>query len=113
MKVSSLTKISVLAILISFFLIYFDSPASAKNLPQDKQTKKEVTTEKQTKQSPSKKEETQVKKVEKESLVCAVTGEEADPEIKMDYKGKTYYLCCNKCLKKFKSNPEKYIKSQE
>ena len=25
------------------------------------------------------------------------------------YSGKTYNLCCKKCLKKFKADPEKYI----
>ncbi len=46
-----------------------------------------------------------------EELICIVSGEEADPELKMEYKGKTYYFCCKKCVKKFKENPEKYIKN--
>ncbi len=29
---------------------------------------------------------------------------------KMDYKGKTYYLCCKYCADEFKKNPEKYVK---
>ena len=30
--------------------------------------------------------------------------------IPYEYKGKTYYFCCQDCVKKFKANPEKYIK---
>lgn len=29
--------------------------------------------------------------------------------IKLDYKGKTYYFCCQDCVTKFKANPQKYI----
>jgi len=29
--------------------------------------------------------------------------------IKYDYKGKTYYFCCQDCVTKFKANPQKYI----
>lgn len=29
---------------------------------------------------------------------------------KLDYKGKTYYLCCKHCVDEFKKNPEKYVK---
>lgn len=43
------------------------------------------------------------------NTVCPVSREEADPEITYEYKGKTYALCCNNCLKKFKKDPEKYI----
>ena len=28
----------------------------------------------------------------------------------IDYKGKTYFMCCNGCPEKFMANPEKYIK---
>lgn len=45
-----------------------------------------------------------------ENLVCIVTGEEADPNLKMEFEGKTYYFCCKKCMKKFKDQPQKYIK---
>lgn len=43
------------------------------------------------------------------NTICPVSTEEADPEVTYTYKGKTYALCCNNCLKKFKKNPEKYI----
>lgn len=47
--------------------------------------------------------------VAKLNTVCPVSGEEADAQITYEYKGKTYSLCCNTCLKKFKKDPEKYI----
>jgi YHS domain-containing protein len=31
--------------------------------------------------------------------------------IKEEYKGKTYYLCCQDCVPKFKADPEKYTKN--
>jgi YHS domain-containing protein len=43
------------------------------------------------------------------NTVCPVSGEDVDPEVIYVYNGKTYALCCNKCLKKFKADPEKYI----
>jgi YHS domain-containing protein len=43
------------------------------------------------------------------NTICPVSKEEADPEVTYTYNGKTYALCCNSCLKKFKADPEKYI----
>jgi YHS domain-containing protein len=43
------------------------------------------------------------------NTICPVSREEADPEITYEYKGKTYAVCCNNCLKKLKADPEKYI----
>jgi len=43
------------------------------------------------------------------SLVCVVTGEEADPEMFTEYNGKKYYFCCEKCQRLFSKNPHKYI----
>lgn len=31
--------------------------------------------------------------------------------IPYEYQGKTYYLCCQSCVDKFKANPEKYIQN--
>ncbi len=110
MKTTSFTKVIIATFLMFAFMSLVSSSAYA-NSPQEKQSKKEVKTEKpmQMKETKSEKEETKVSKNESQALVCQVSGEEADPSIKMEYKGKTYYFCCNKCLKKFKSNPEKYI----
>jgi YHS domain-containing protein len=43
------------------------------------------------------------------NTICPVSKEEADPEITYEYKGVTYAVCCNNCLKKLKADPEKYI----
>ncbi len=93
--------------LIFFFIITQITSVNANTLPQEKKVKTETT---ETKKSSSK-SETSVKKSDETQLICIVTGEEADPSLKMEYKGKTYYFCCKKCVKKFKENPEKYIKS--
>jgi len=105
MKTASLKKAKFFlsSILVLVLLGGIFTQAISSNVFQDKQTKKETTTK-------STKSETQVKQKEAEKLICAVTGEEADPKLKMEYKGETYYFCCKKCVKKFKENPEKYIK---
>lgn len=117
MKVTSLKKIKTISFTIFLMVLFLSFSVHTNVFAQDKQHqhgKQEVTTDKTSKQSSSdKKSETQVKKSEKEELVCVVSGEEADPSLKMEYKGKTYYFCCKKCLKKFKDNPEKYLKSSE
>ncbi len=99
------TRFFITSILVLIFLSGFFTQAISSNVIQDKQTKKEATTK-------STKNETQTKQKESEKLVCVVTGEDADPELKIEYKGETYYFCCKKCMKKFKNNPEKYIKSK-
>ncbi len=105
----SKAKFLIVTFLISSFLVSGVLQASSTNFPQEKQTKKEVTT-KQDKSSS--KEQTEMKNSDKAELICIVTGEEADPELKVEYKGKTYYFCCKKCIKKFNSNPEKYLNSK-
>ena len=42
------------------------------------------------------------------NTICPVSSEDIDSEITYTYNGKTYAFCCNKCLKKFKADPEKY-----
>ncbi len=42
--------------------------------------------------------------------ICPVSGEEVDGEITATYNGKTYAVCCKKCLRKFNKEPETYIK---
>ncbi len=44
------------------------------------------------------------------NTVCPVSGEDIESDhVNVSYNGKTYALCCKKCLKKFKVDPEKYI----
>ncbi|MBX3203950.1 MAG: YHS domain-containing protein [Labilithrix sp.] len=43
---------------------------------------------------------------------CPVSGEEFVVEAtspKVEHAGKTYYLCCGGCKKKFEENPEKFL----
>lgn len=70
---------------------------------EKKETKTEVKTE-------VKKEEKAQSKTPFNS-VCPVSGEEIDGDITATYEGKTYALCCKRCLKKFDKDPEKYIKN--
>lgn len=49
-----------------------------------------------------------------EVVRCPVSGEVIAKDamnIKTEYKGKTYYFCCEGCKAKFEKNPEKYTKS--
>lgn len=55
-------------------------------------------------------------KKEAEAVTCPVTGEKiADTKAapSYDYKGKTYYFCCEKCKEKFTKDPEKYIQKKD
>lgn len=45
---------------------------------------------------------------------CPVSGEVIAKDAKKittEYKGKTYYFCCDKCKVEFEKNPEKYVKA--
>ena len=47
--------------------------------------------------------------------LCPVSGEPVDHEgvsVKFSYLGKEYEFCCGGCLKKFKAEPVKYIKTE-
>lgn len=48
-----------------------------------------------------------------EMASCPVLGTtmSKDKMIPYEYKGKTYYFCCQPCVEKFKADPEKYIKN--
>jgi len=44
------------------------------------------------------------------NTVCPVSGEELeDNDYTIKYEGKTYAVCCKKCLAKIEKDPEKYI----
>lgn len=50
-----------------------------------------------------------------EKVVCQVSGKEIEKSEaagSMEYKGKTYYFCCENCEKAFAENPEKYINAK-
>ena len=81
------------------------------SLAQDNSAKQE--TEKQETTDDSKTETTAVAKEVKEgkafNVVCPVSTEDIDDPVLVEYKGKTYGVCCKTCLKKFIKDPEKYI----
>ena len=53
--------------------------------------------------------------VDVKNTKCIVTKEEVegDDQTTLEYKGKTYHLCCSMCIKKFNADPEKYVKALE
>ena len=81
------------AIMIIILALSFSSMGHAQEKQQEKKEKSAV--------------ETEINKPV--NTICPVSTEPADQEITYEYKGKTYALCCNSCLKKFKNDPEKYI----
>ncbi len=49
------------------------------------------------------------------TVVCPTCGHEikkAEAKISYEYKGKTYYFCCEGCKEKFVKNPEKYLEKK-
>ena len=47
---------------------------------------------------------------------CPVAGHEFQVTAespKVEYKGKTYYMCCEDCIDEFKADPEKFIGSKD
>jgi Cu+-exporting ATPase len=41
--------------------------------------------------------------------VCGMDVEHEAGTPKSEYKGKTYYFCCEGCKQRFDSNPEQYV----
>jgi YHS domain-containing protein len=53
-------------------------------------------------------------KVDMKNTKCIVmTDDDADATKSVEYKGKLYHVCCNKCVKAFNKDPEKYVKAFE
>jgi YHS domain-containing protein len=44
---------------------------------------------------------------------CPVSKHDIDPKVTVEVDKKTYGFCCEKCAKKFKENPEKFLKKEE
>lgn len=91
---------SIAAIVMSF---------SINSFAQEKQNDKNKNEQKEQRFDTTKSQ--QVAPLLVDNLVCPVSGEEIDKDdhTTYTYSGKTYNLCCKKCLKKFKADPEKYI----
>lgn len=87
---------------IAAFVLFLGLSFSLNSYAQDKEQKAKEETKAEVK--------SEVKSDTKPiNTICPVSTEEADQEITYTYKGKTYAVCCNTCLKKFKKDPEKYI----
>lgn len=43
-----------------------------------------------------------------EDTVCLVSGEPSKTGFAVSYKGKTYFLCCKKCVRAFQAEPDRY-----
>jgi P-type Cu+ transporter len=41
--------------------------------------------------------------------ICGMTVDPADAGGRFDYKGRTYFFCCEHCLEKFRADPEKHL----
>ncbi len=109
-------KSTFYAIIILFAGLTFLTNAAAQEKETVKKPEKKI--EQSEMKDAAKDEVIELKELNKESaaeegkpfnIVCPVSTEEADPNITYTYEGKTYAVCCNSCLKKFKKDPEKYI----
>ncbi len=45
--------------------------------------------------------------------VCGMSLSRESAEVKLEYKGQTYYFCCSGCMKRFLREPERYMKKVE
>jgi len=45
--------------------------------------------------------------------ICGMTVDPQDCAGSFDYKGRTYYFCCEHCLEKFRADPEKYLAGEK
>jgi YHS domain-containing protein len=79
--------------LFSFSMISLDVVTEDKKSGEDKKVEKKCCSEK--------------------ALTCPVMGhaiKDKSKAVKYEHKGKTYYFCCEGCVKKFKADPAKYMK---
>ena len=98
------------------FVFLFSVGFITSSTAQDKSAKidaKEVT--KDNTQGATQSAEVKVVKSDVKAIntTCPVSNEDIDDPVKVEYKGKTYALCCKTCLKKFQKDPEKYMKKME
>jgi YHS domain-containing protein len=48
-----------------------------------------------------------------EDTYCVVSNEPSRPQYAVAYHGKTYFLCCKKCIRAFKADPARYADPDE
>jgi len=96
-------NIVIILSLISFFVnVSFAQEKDHKKIKSEKKTEIKV--------EQSKESKTASKKIWNE--VCPVMGDPVDPEVQtVEYEGKVIGFCCKSCIKKFKKDPEKYLKN--
>ncbi|MCR4416376.1 MAG: YHS domain-containing protein [Ignavibacteria bacterium] len=99
-------KIKFGFIILLAVLIFYNIPFA-----QEKENKKAKTeTKKEIKSELKQVQPSVAKKIWNE--VCPVMGEPVDPEVQtVEYNGKVIGFCCKSCIKKFKKDPEKYLKN--
>lgn len=91
-------RLFVLGLAFALGLSFFESTYSQEKEKKEPKTEVKKNDEKTVSKTPF-------------NSVCPVSGEEIDGDITSTYEGKTYALCCKRCLKKFEKDPEKYIKN--
>lgn len=103
-----LKKIFVISFTFFLVLAFSSSVFAQDEAPKEvkKEVKKEVVKEKEVKSVINK---SSVDKVF--NTICPVSGEETDDSFTSTYEGKTYSLCCKRCVKKFEADPAKYSKN--
>jgi predicted subunit of tRNA(5-methylaminomethyl-2-thiouridylate) methyltransferase len=100
-KIGFITLLVILG--VSFTALTY---AQEKTSKDSKTTKTEVKAEKVQKD-----EVVSVTKGKPVNSVCPVSGEELDEDQQLvKYKGEIIAVCCKKCEKKIKADPEKYLK---
>jgi len=91
----------------SALAVAFLSTASfAADCPQDKDKKCCSSSDKSACKAAAKDASTQAVVVDP---VCGMDIETKDAKHTYEYKGKTYYFCCDSCKKSFSKKPEKYL----
>jgi len=98
--------------LVIFVLILGLSFASTSySQEKEKKTDNETTKVDSKKNDPGFNKVVSVKEGTPVNSVCPVSGENLEDDMQLfKYKGEIIAVCCKKCLKKVKADPEKYIK---
>ncbi len=104
---------SFLVVVLSLFIFGSYSFAQEKTVTKEKTVEKETVVKEgnETKKSETKvNAETQAKTDKKVmNEICPVSGEELENhKHTFEHNGKTYAVCCKKCLKKAQADPDKY-----
>ncbi|MGE5431076.1 MAG: YHS domain-containing protein [Syntrophomonadaceae bacterium] len=94
-----------LLVLTLLLMLSFSLGVNAQQKDKKQATKSKVTTTVSAKED----KVLEVKEGKPFNKVCPVSGEDLeDNNTLLSYNGKTYGLCCDKCVAKFKKDPAKY-----